>query len=602
MYLTLADAPVTFADHQKTLKPFAGHRILDQVRAEPEASYEQYTARWEDMGSPRYRNPQAQGPWDSAIPKFGVDRRAGVWPDYGNPDKFRLEYDLRDAGSGNEPEWQAQRLMDGLPVITTVLAAKDRRLEIEQFAYPLHGPPSERRGDIAMTLLQRLTIANTADTPQSISFVIRHRREYPAGSPCQLTNRVGPDSCSLTEAGSGRILLAMQGAGAQFRIESDQRENDNDPKKPVRLVTHIRVTTTLAAGAASEVMVKLPSPVAEAKDAGTLLALNVPQARQATLDFWSRCLASGARFEVPEKAVNALFRANLWHALRLPRRHGGAGDQVDIDLPYSNFAYDQLGTPWPVNQSVYVDYMIYDLRGYHAIAAEELAMIYRNNQEANGHIKGYANWGVYTPGMMYSVAKNYLLSRDRAGFEALLPATLRALDWCLAEMKQAAQSPGPTAGLILAPLNDLSHEPRAWAFNQAYFFAGVDLLGQALAEIGHPRAAECQAAAIAMRRAVERGFGHASMRSPLVQLRDRTWSPYVPCDALAARHLYEVWYPTEVDTGALHLSRLRALDPNTKTTCFCTAGGWRTNRCITSTPLRISCATIRRPSFALFTA
>ena len=64
---------------------------------------------------------------------------------------------------------------------------------------------------------------------------------------------------------------------------------------------------------------------------------------------------------------------------------------------------------------------------------EELAAIYRNNQEANGHVGGIANWGVYTPSMIYSTAKNYLLSGDRAAFEKLLPQTLRALDWCLAE-------------------------------------------------------------------------------------------------------------------------------------------------------------------------
>ena len=44
-----------------------------------------------------------------------------------------------------------------------------------------------------------------------------------------------------------------------------------------------------------------------------------------------------------------------------------------MDLPYSNFAYDQFGTPWPVNQAVYVDYMLYGLRGYPAVASEELA-------------------------------------------------------------------------------------------------------------------------------------------------------------------------------------------------------------------------------------
>jgi len=51
------------------------------------------------------------------------------------------------------------------------------------------------------------------------------------------------------------------------------------------------------------------------------------------------------------------------------------------------------------------------------------------------------------------------------------------------------------------------------------------------------------------------------VNSPLVQLRDHTWIPYVPCDALTPRRLIEVWYPTDIDTGALHLSRLKALDP-----------------------------------------
>ena len=95
--------------------------------------------------------------------------------------------------------------------------------------------------------------------------------------------------------------------------------------------------------------------------------------------------------------------------MRLPRRH----DDGRIDLPYSNFAYGQTGTPWPVNQAVYVDYMLYDLRGYHGIATEELAVIYRTNQESNGRVGGCANWRVYTPGMLYAAAQNYLLSSDR---------------------------------------------------------------------------------------------------------------------------------------------------------------------------------------------
>jgi hypothetical protein len=188
--------------------------------------------------------------------------------------------------------------------------------------------------------------------------------------------------------------------------------------------------------------------------------------------------------------------------------------------------------------------------------------MYRNNQEPNGHIGGFANWGVYTPSMIYAVAKNYLLSGDRGSLDPLLPQTLKALDWCLAEMKRAAERSDRVTGLVLAPLNDLSHEPKAWAFNQAYLYAGVDLLGRVLERIQHPRATECRSAARAMFDAVDRGFGQATMLAPLVQLRDHTWTPYVPGDALTPRRLFEIWYPTDVDTGALHLSRLKALDPN----------------------------------------
>ncbi len=114
---------------------------------------------------------------------------------------------------------------------------------------------------------------------------------------------------------------------------------------------------------------------------------------------------------------------------------------------------------------------------------------------------------------------------------------------------------------MLAPLNDLTKDARAWAFNQAYLFAGLDRLSVVLTEIRHPRAGECSAAAEAIRNAVETRFKIASALSPVVQLRDHTWSPYVPCDALTPRRLMEIWYPTDVDTGALHLSRLQALEP-----------------------------------------
>jgi hypothetical protein len=93
-------------------------------------------------------------------------------------------------------------------------------------------------------------------------------------------------------------------------------------------------------------------------------------------------------------------------------------------------------------------------------------------------------------------------------------------------------------------------------------YAGLEVFGRALEAFGHPRAAESRSAARDIREAIATAFAAASVQSPLVELRDGTWIPYVPCEAKTPRRLFEQWYPTDVDTGAVHLLRLKALDVN----------------------------------------
>lgn len=547
LFITAVERPVSFSEHLEALAAKEGKRVLDRVAHDPDATYAQFTARWEDMGHPNYANPHSVPPghivgltWDSALHKFGVDRFAEVRNDYGKADVFHLRFAIDDAAKS----WRAQTLADGLPIITTRFERDGLEFEIEQFAFPLLGPPAERRGDIAMVLLQKVTVRELEGRARTASLQMMLNREVPGS--VALRDR---DGAFLLTGDSG-TWLSIQGTGLRVKAETQEKRKT------------IAADFDMEAKGTREFVVKLPSPIVPSAQENALLALQYAECRAGTVRFWEDYLARGASFKVPEEAVNSLFRANLWHALRLPRRHGGSGPDVKIDLPYSNFAYDQKGTPWPVNQAVYVDYMLYDLRGYHAVSAEELAAIYRNNQEPNGHVGGYANWGVYTPSMIYSVAQHFLLSGDRASFDKLLPQTLRALDWCLGEVRRASDPSNPAPGLMLAPLNDLTHDARSWAFNQAYFVAGFDFLGRALKEIGHPRADECRQAALTMRAAVEREFARASVRSPAVPLADGTWSVYVPTDAQASGRLFQVWYPTDVDVGPLHLLRLNAMDPS----------------------------------------
>jgi len=563
VYLTSGDAPVAFEEHQNELKAYKDRRILERVHAEDEASYEQYLSRWEDMGSPTYVHPNQPSPghivclsWDSALYKFGVDRGAGVRNDLGNPDRFQFDFDFGRLGRELAGNWRGQKLIDGLPVIVTTIERDGVRYEVEQSAYPLNGPPAQRRGDIPMVLIQKLRLANLRNQPQSISIRMTHQRRLSAGAKVQTASSA--DGVFVCEESNSRgTLLSIQAAGLAVDASSRSAESKDGA---ATTTTELTTSLTLQAGAGREIIVKLPSPVVLPADRQQLLSIDCAAAREATVRFWSDYLARGARFRVPEPAVNELFRANLWHALRLPRRHGGAAADTKIDLPYSNFAYAQNGIPWPVNQAVYVDYMLYDLRGHHAISAEELLAMYRENQEPSGHVKGYANWGVYTPGMVYASAKHYLLSGGRAAFDNLLAPTLKAADWCLSQIAAAEKKSDRAGGLVQGPLNDGTGEG-VWAFNQAYLFASLEILGEALARAGHPRAEEFSKAAGAFRERIDKAFRAASMRSPLVQMRDHTWAPYVPCEAISPGRRMDQWYPTDVDTGAMHLPRLRAISP-----------------------------------------
>ena len=561
IYLT-AGEPVPFESHRRELARWRGRRVIDRLHRETEANYEQYKSRWPDMGHPSYTHARSTGQivclaWDSAIPKFGVDRWAGVSNDLGNPDRFQFWFELNDPSPGLSRTWKGQRLEDGLPVLTTTFENDGVRYDVEQFVYPLNGPPTERRGDIPMVLLQRVRAAELRGAARRIAVAIGHRRLLPKDAVLTSEERSG---AVLFGDGSGGVLLTVQGAA---EVEwSGVRDYQKEQKR-----LNATIFADLPAKGSREFVVKLPSPAVKAAAVDTLLAIDHAAARRATLGFWEKYLAAGARFRVPEKAINDLVRANLWHALRLPRRHGGEGDNVKIDLPYSNFAYGQTGTPWPVNQAVYVDYMLYDLRGHHGISVEELLAQFRNNQGPDGWVGGVAKWGVYTPGMLYAVAQNYLLSRDRAAFEKLLAPSLRAMDWCLAAVRKARERSGPTRGLILAPLNDGTGDG-IWAFNQAYLYAGLQLFGTAMREAGHPRAAEALATAAELRDAIARGFGSATLHSPLAQLRDHTWIPYVPCEASTHGRILDQWYATDVDTGAVHLPRLDALPPDGELTDF----------------------------------
>ncbi len=551
-FVTLDNEPVEFEQHLQSLR---GERILDKTKREPEATYEEWSRKWLDFGDPLSWKKTWETSWmgtrghltefvarHGSRYKFAIDRWSSVRPDMASPHKFRFDPIWPNA------TWDQQRIVDGFPILLTELERDGQQCNVEQFAAALSEDAPLVRGEVASVLLTKLRFSGRGG---SVNFAFGLSTENPLRHP-ELREVAG--QVCVVDRETDSIWLMLEGNSGYKIVSGELGGEETNPR------IEITCTGVMSSQSSIDVVAKLASPALPMAKAAQLASLNFDTARASTLQYWHDWLAQGAEFDVPEQVVNDLYRANLWHALALPRHRTDERGVDRIDLPYSNLAYGQYNADWPINQAVYVDYMLYGLRGYYAVAEAEFAAMYHTQQKDDGRISGYAEWGVYTPSMLYAIGQNFLLSNDRDSFDRLLPQSMKALDWCLSQIAQAQDNALP--GVILAPLNDLTHDSRAWAFPNAYFVAGVEVFGRALIAYGHPRAEAVLSVAHKMREDVTAAFARASVKSPVVQLADGSWINYVPCDALTPRRTLEEWYPTDVDCGPLHLSRLAVIDPN----------------------------------------
>ena len=305
----------------------------------------------------------------------------------------------------------------------------------------------------------------------------------------------------IERSDSREALLSVQPTGTAARDagrpdRERMRVAGNRPSKPYHRDAELSLPVELAAGASREFVVKLPSPAVGRRIAASSWPLDFADGARgddAVLvgSTWIEELDSRCR----RRSSTTSSGRTSGMPLRLPRRHGGQGPGVKIDLPYSNFAYGQEGTPWPINQAVYVDDMIYDLRGYHDVALEELLSIYQNNQGPTVTSAATPTGACTRPGCSMPRPATSCSRRIAPGFERLLPATLRSMDWCLATIHQAANQSGAAEGLVRAPLNDGTGEGLLGVQSGLFPCRTGDAWARPRDAIGHPRARECLEAA-----------------------------------------------------------------------------------------------------------
>ena len=530
----------------------AGQKTLyDRVAALPEQTW---AAAWNGMPPKKSRICFILG-IDGGRQKFRLDANGDLfirWNDQfmkSLPAKDTPRLDLEKAPVHfhfDLPDQPVERHLeeDSLPICVTTWERDGIRITQTALATVLDGvkqeAPAPPPDDCAVALL-RFDFTNTTGTTRAAGL---------------LTTIRGGENYKLRVDSHGLIWHGDQLRG-QFLAEAHPTASTNQLSWSVALPPH----------GTKSVYVKMPFlPLLDPSAATALAALDFAQERSATANYWRKMLDQSARLITPEPILNEFYRAVPGHLLINSEFEPGSRRRFPRvgSLNYGNYG----------NESCM---MVLDLdrRGYHKEAEECLdawlhyqgtvglpgdfdskeGVLYGTAGYESGGYNQHHGW------ILWTLAEHYRFTRDEAWLRRVAPNVVAAANWIMRETARTASQTGLGQGLL--PAGDLEDigDWWTWLSTSCYTWRGLDGAAWALEQIHHPEASRIRAAADSYHRTLLDRFLAASVRSPVVRLRDGTAVPQIP--SYAQRRGRSFGWICQTLEGAIHLIITKAIDPTT---------------------------------------
>lgn len=566
--VTRAFDPVTISGHRATLEQLGAKTVYDRVTEQREQTLER---AWKDMplkrsyyfilgmegGRQRFRlNPTGEL-WVHR-PNFS-DKRPGkdnghfLWPD-------GLTYQFGLPAS----QFAERTLAEGcLPMVTTRWLDGPLAYEQEAFADVLAANSSSAppmAGDDPTVAIMAIRIVNTSGDRQ----VGRLRfSTYMAVRDSEDTKKF-----ETLEVRGDEILGSFEGRPV-LRFLADTRgagKLENSPEG---------VNYAIALGPHEEHTLYLKIPfitLTQASEIEHLRALSPEREREAVARFWRSRVSAGTEILTPEPWLNDFYKAHLTHLLINNEREIGADRYM---ARVGSFFYGAFS-----NESIM---MITDLdrRGYKAEAERslELFLHYQGTVPLPGQFStkkgilygagGYehGDYNQHHGWTLWGLAEHYWYTRDRAWMERAAPHLIDAAQWIANErkatMKRDAQG-RPVSEYGMLPAGSLEDVTDFWYWLSTNTFSwwGLDNAARALRAFGHPQGADLVKESESYRQDLLRAFREASVRAPVVALRDGTYVPHTPSN-VHTRGRSHGWLRETLE-GSIMLPITRLMDPNSR--------------------------------------
>jgi len=554
LFVARSPLPVTLSEYKRSI---AGRRsILEEVRSRPDQTLAQAMER-------THHDFQREGPVMLSLAcdntKFVLDRNGTLrfhpgpfewlamhrqvnwqpWHEEGG--EMRPQY-----GSGSATSFD-RRLEGGwLPIVVNTVESDGIRYAQRSFVAPC-GPPAEAPGTQKSIGVVEFTATNgnsaSAEARIRLSFLAAAKPARPARLIAE-NERVlvcdGDRAVGLVDLGKSNVLFpAVTGGDLSLRGRLAPGEQ-----------TSLRAYLAGEGMSADEIAAFSPATALD---------------REATR-YWRRLLGPAMQVETPDDLLNNLFRSSQVRCL-IDARSEAKGSRVAASI--AAMAYG------PLESEAHSVIRGMDFTGHPEFARRGLEF-FAHRYNTNGFLTtGYTTFG--TAWHLWTVGEHYELTGDAAWLRRLAPELARVCDWVVRQLDKTKRR-APSGQLVpeygLMPPGVLA-DWNAFAFHyamNAYYAAGLQRVGAALKDIGHPRGPEFVRTAAGLRANTLRAYAWTQAQSPALALRDGTWVPHYPSQVHSPGRLGEFFpgqdagrsWCYDVELGAHQLVPAGVLDSRSR--------------------------------------
>jgi hypothetical protein len=546
LFVAREPLPITLADYKRGI---AGKKtILEEVRAMPDQTLAQAMAK-------THHDFQNEGPVALSLAcdnaKFVVERDGTV--------RFQISTNavggwFASAGEmaahfgGGQPGTMTRTLEGGwLPIPIITMAKEGLILRQRSFVAPCDEPGSEparlnRRSVFVAEVTLTNTLAQPADATLSLNFLL---------------NTAQKKSARLTSSSRGWVV---QGDSGEIGLIAADRAT------PLTLTASngaLSLTGKLSPRQAARLTVFLQVP-GQPTDLASLP--NAAELRAETEAYWNAVLAPAMQVETPDALLNEVIRSSQVRCL-IAARNEADGARVAAWIAAMSYG--------PLESEAHSVIRGMDFMGHEDFARRSLDFfVHRYN--TNGFLTtGYTTFG--TGWHLWTLAQHYQLSRDENWLRQVAPEIARVGHWIVRQAEKtkkldAQGEPVPEYGLMPpGVLADWNAYACHFSMN-AYYFAALRGLGDALGDIGHPDADFFKGHAAELRANTLRAYAWTQARSPVLALRDGTWIPAYPSQVHSPGKLGDFFpgqdagrsWCYDVEIGAHQLAPAGILDPDSR--------------------------------------